>query len=142
MAIQKGLRACAHFFYNKAKKVHYSSINSEQLVEKAEPNLHLGSLFASADGIILKRELVFSDDSSAVLVTYIGDHVHVGSPHLKLSFPIYDGRKRGTDQKWAFRMTLNRKKKRDYEAMPWSRKSHVILIVDHVFEMAAIFLLL
>lgn len=104
-------RPTEHKIYNKAKKLQYSSINTERLVE-AEPNLHLGSLFASADGVVLKRELVFSDDGSAVLVPYIGDHVHVGSPHLKLSFPIYNGRKRGTDQKWTFRMTLKKKKKK------------------------------
>lgn len=69
-------------------------------------NLHLRGFLATTDGIVLKRELVFPDDSPAVLVTDVCDDVHVWGPHLKLSLPVNDGGQGGTHQEWTFRMTL------------------------------------
>lgn len=69
-------------------------------------NLHLRGFLATTDGVVLKRELVFSDDSPAVLVTNVCDNIHVRGPHLKLSLPVNDGGQRGTHQEWTLRMTL------------------------------------
>lgn len=69
-------------------------------------NLHLGGFLATTDGVVLKRELVFSDDSPAVLVTNVCDNVHVRCPHLKLSLPVNDGGQGGTHQERTLRMTL------------------------------------
>lgn len=68
--------------------------------------LHLGSFFPASDGISLKRELVLPDDSPAVFVPDVGDHIHIRSPHLKLSLPVNDGGQRGTDQEGTFGVAL------------------------------------
>ena len=73
---------------------------------KFSPYLHLGCFFPTADGIPLKGEFVFSNDSSAVFVPDVGHHIHVRSPHLKLSLPVNDGRKGGTDQEGTFGVAL------------------------------------
>src|SRR4029434_11325016 len=69
-------------------------------------HLHLGGLLPSADGVVLKAELVLADDGPAVLVPHVGDHVHVGGPHLKLTLPVYDGGQGGAHQEWTLRVTL------------------------------------
>lgn len=73
-------------------------------------DLHLRGFLATADGVVLERELVFSDDSPAVFVTDVRDHVHVRGPHLKLSLPVNDGGERGADQEGTLRVTLGEKK--------------------------------
>lgn len=68
--------------------------------------LHLRGLFPSSDGISLKGELIFSDNSPAVFVPNICNHVYVRGPHLKLSLPIDDGGEGSTDQEGTFGVTL------------------------------------
>lgn len=69
-------------------------------------DLHPGGLLPSADGIVLKGELVFPDDRSAVFVADVRHHVHVRRPHLKLSLPVDDGGERSADQERTLRVTL------------------------------------
>lgn len=80
--------------------------------------LHLGSLFATTDGISLKGEFILSDDSPAVLVPNVSDHVHVGSPHLKLSLPVDDGGQRSADQEGAFGVALQPQHAQSRVALP------------------------
>lgn len=70
------------------------------------PHLHPGGLLPSSDGVVLERELVLSDDSSAVFVSDVGHHVHVGRPHLKLSLPVDDGGEWGANQERPLRVAL------------------------------------
>ncbi len=69
-------------------------------------HLHPGGLLPSSDGVVLEGEFVLSDDGSAVFVSNIRHHVHVGRPHLKLSLPVDDGGERSADQERPFRVTL------------------------------------
>lgn len=68
--------------------------------------LHFGGLFPSTDGISLKGEFILPDDSPAVLVPDVGDHVHVGGPHLKLPLPVDDGGQGSADQEGTFGVAL------------------------------------
>ncbi len=69
-------------------------------------NLHLRGFLATADGVVLKGELVFSDDSPAVFVSDVCNDVHTRGPHFKLSLPVNDGGQGGTHQERTLRMTL------------------------------------
>lgn len=72
----------------------------------ASSHLHPGGLLPSADGVVLEGELVLSDDGSAVFVSDVRHHVHVGRPHLKLSLPVDDGGQGGADQERPLRVAL------------------------------------
>lgn len=72
----------------------------------ASSHLHPGGLLPSSDGVVLEGELVLSDDGSAVFVSDVGHHVHVGGPHLELSLPVDDGGERGADQERPLRVAL------------------------------------
>lgn len=58
--------------------------------------LHARGFLATTNGVVFKRELILSDDGTAVFVTHIRHHIHIWSPHFKLPLPVDDGRKRGT----------------------------------------------
>lgn len=72
----------------------------------ASSHLHPGRLLPSSDGVVLEGELVLPDDGSAVFVSDVRHHVHVGRPHLKLSLPVDDGGKWGADQERPLGVTL------------------------------------
>ena len=59
----------------------------------------LADLLGAPHGILVERELVFSNDGTTVFVAHVRHHVHVRGPELELTLPIDDGRKRGGDQK-------------------------------------------
>lgn len=76
------------------------------LKQETETHLHLKSFLPAFYGIILKGELIFSNNGPAVLVTRVCDHIELGCPHLKLSFPVDDGREWSTHQEGTFRVAL------------------------------------
>ena len=74
------------------------------LCGRRNPHANLGTGFDLADllgashGIFVEGKLVFPDDGSAVLVSDVGDDVHIGSPEFKLSLPVDDSGERGGHQ--------------------------------------------
>lgn len=75
-------------------------------VPSRQANLHPGGLLPSSDGVVLKGELVFPDNCSAVFVANVCHNVHVRGPHLKLSLPVDDGGEWGADQKRTLGVSL------------------------------------
>lgn len=76
-------------------------------------HLHPGRLLPSSDGVVLEGELVLSDDGSAVFVSDVRHHVHVGGPHLKLSLPVDDGGERSADQERPLGVALKVERERE-----------------------------
>lgn len=83
---------------------HYIPLSHKPLLPISHP--HLVCLFPSADGIALEGELVLSYDGPAVLVPYVGYHVQLRGPHLKLSLPVDDGGQGSAHQERPFGVTL------------------------------------
>lgn len=70
------------------------------------PHLHPRGLLPPSDGVVLEGELVLSDDGSAVFVSDVRHHVHVGGPHLELSLPVDDGGEWSAHQERPLRVAL------------------------------------
>lgn len=69
-------------------------------------HLHLKSFLPAFYGIILKGELILSNNGPAVLVTRVRDHIELGRPHLELSLPVDDGGERSAHQEGTFGVAL------------------------------------
>lgn len=76
------------------------------LKQETETHLHLKSLLPAFDGVVLKGELILSDNGPAVLVPRVCDHIELGCPHLELSLPVDDGGEWSTHQEGTFGVAL------------------------------------
>lgn len=75
---------------------------------KRGAHLHAEHLLPTANSIVLERELVLPDHRAALLVPRVGDHIEVGRPHLKLTFPVDNGGQGRTDQVGTLGVPLER----------------------------------
>lgn len=91
---------------NQAKPVDKRVLTVFGATLELSPYLHFGGFFPAPDGVPFEGELVFTNDSPAVFVSDIGHHIHIGSPHLKLSLPVNDGGKGSADQEGTFGVAL------------------------------------